>query len=511
MTNRQKIEFLIEQVLDHSKEWLKNNSNGKLIFEDPIEKVEISAHYGATHTAASFLILGNRTEDLELYSTGIKLLNSILERWNENQKLDSFHFDFNNFALCVIHDELIEKEPDLSLAIKKVVLATSDSYHATINWLPMRWYVNHKKYQWTNDLKYKNIIDNIQSTIKLATNNDGGIEDILPKGKSFNLQYDIATVGVLQFLRVKGIKYDLSKEMGFLLNAVAPDGDINYQGRGTNQIFGWSNWIYILSTAGKKKALTQALDYIYDRVPLMLSNHNIMLNDWSGSEKFLWWDYHYCSVYIAHFLFWLTLALEDFDKNSIEEVYIDDCSTGLKIIKNDNYFVSLFEGRQKYLSEQGPSIVALWTKNIGMIVKGSFAPWQGMFGNNYSFSEIALRNFFGLLEVKYNKDLLRNRWVRKFLPSYRAIASVKYKPIFVQILVEIIDDAILLKFENSSSKSVQINIPSIASSKKGIIVSIDRMTIDLHNVINIRNQYAMLNIFQSKPYKAKEWVIKIFV
>lgn len=509
MTNKQRIELLLEQVLAYSKKWVKKDKDGYLIYEDPIENVEVSAHYGATYTAASYIIYGKRKGDVELYYLGLNLLNSILEKWDENKKQSAFHFDFNNFALCVIYDILKEKEPELSKKIKSVILTTSDSKHNTINWLPMRWFVNYKRYEWTDDAKFKSVIDNCKSIIKLATNSDGGIEDILPKGESFNLQYDIATVGVLQFLRVNGEKYDLSKELGFLLNAVAPDGDINYQGRGINQIFGWSHWIYILSTTGKENTLNQALDYIYEKIPLMLSNQNIMLNDWDGSEKYLWWDYHYCSVYTAHFLFWLTLSLEDSNNASIEEVYINDCSTGLKIVKSDEYFVSIFEGRKKYLAEQGPIIVALWTKNIGMIVKGSFAPWQGMFGNDFSFSEIALRNFFGLLEVKYNEDWSRNRWVRKFLPSYQAKASVKYKPLFAQIFIEIVNDVIQIKFENPSSENVQIVIPSLTSSMKGIEVSVDRKPIDLHNVMNIRNQYSWLRIFQSKRVKAKEWAIKI--
>jgi hypothetical protein len=511
MTNRQRIENLIEQLLSEIREWVKIDEDGTLILEDPIDKIEISAHYGATHAATSLIIFGQRKGNNDLYSLGVKLLNSILERWNESKNLHAFHYDFNNFALCVVYDILKEKDFEISEKIKSTILTTSDSKHNTINWLPMRWFVNHKRFEWTNDLKYKYIIDYCRTTIESATNNDGGIEDILPKGSSFNLQYDIATAGILQYLRVNGEEYNLDKELGFLLNAVLPDGDINYQGRGTNQIFGWGNWIYLLSSAGKETALKQSLDYVCERIPTMLSNHNIMLNEWDGSEKYLWWDYHYCSVYTSHFMFWLILSLEDYGKKPIVPVFVNDFSSGLKIYKSDDYFVSIFEGRKKYLSERGPIIAALWTKRNGMIVKGTFAPWQGMFGNNYSFSEIATRNFIGLLEIKPNKDLLQNKFFRKFLPNLQLNASVIYKPQFAKIDIEIEESAIFFRFRNHRNKSVQINIPSLSSSIENVSVSMNGQLVNLYNVMNIRNQYSIIYIFQSKPIIAKEWLIKILI
>lgn len=507
--NKERIGVLIEHTLSCIIEWVKIDDTGKLIFEDPIDKVEISVHYGASHAAVSIIIIGLQKKDYVLYKLGINLLHSILERWDENKKLPSFHFDFNNFALCVVYDVLKEKEPEISEKIMHTILSTVDSCHETINWLPMRWYVNAKKFQWTQNFKYKSIIEHCKSTINSATNNDGGIEDILPKGNSFNLQYDAATVGVLQFLRVNGENYDLTRQLGFLLNAIAPDGDINYQGRGTNQISAWSNWIYLLSTAAKENELKQALDYIYDKIPIMLSNHNIMLNSYDGSEKYLWWDYHHCSVYTAHFLFWLVLSYKDYGKNPIEEKYIRDYSTGLKIIKSENFFISIFEGRKKYLAEKGPLLVALWTKKYGMIVKGAFAPWLGSFGNNHTFSEIALRNFFGLLEVNYNRDWQIFRWIRIFFSFVMSRDSITYRPLLAQIYITFKENEVIIRFVNPKKRRVQINIPSLIPSINNFIIRADKKIINLYNVINIRNQYSTLKVFQSKPSKAKEWVITL--
>ena len=91
-------------------------------------------------------------------------------------------------------------------------------------------------------------------------------------------------------------------------------------------------------------------------------NKHIMLNDFNGKDKFLWWDYHYSSVYIAHFLFWIVLAKHDFHKNpiTIKKTKFED--TGLVVNSNSDFYLSSFNGRKKYLSEKGPVISSLWIK-----------------------------------------------------------------------------------------------------------------------------------------------------
>ena len=74
--------------------------------------------------------------------------------------------------------------------------------------LPMRWFVNKKRFEWTSVSKYIDIINHCRNTIAKATNADGGVEDRLPHGMSFNPQYDVATVAVLQYLRT-GLKIRL--------------------------------------------------------------------------------------------------------------------------------------------------------------------------------------------------------------------------------------------------------------------------------------------------------------
>lgn len=156
---------------------------------------------------------------------------------------------------------------------------------------------------------------------------------------SFNLQYDLATVAVLQYLRVHGENINLNKELGFLINAIAPDGDINYQGRGTNQIFAWGLWIYLLSSSGQLNELEKALSFLDLRLQKMLENNSIMLNEWHGKDKYLWWDYHYASVYTAHCLFWLILGYIDKDMAPILPLAPTSSETGFHIYRSENFLL----------------------------------------------------------------------------------------------------------------------------------------------------------------------------
>lgn len=508
MDNKVRIESIIKIVQEKCLSWLKIDENGSVIFEDPNDGEEISAHYGATHAAAAFIIRGSEIGDKILYDSGISLLKSILERWYESKKLVAFHFDFNNFALCASLPYI--KDIELAKFIKKTVLSTSDSNNPTTNWIPMRWYVNLCRKEWTGDEKYQRVIDQCKSEIKAATNSDGGVEDRLPKGISFNLQYDASTVGVLQYISCRGYQINLSKELGFLLNAVAPDGDVNYQGRGTNQIFAWSCWLYLLASAGKEIPLAEGLNFVEYRLHKMLVNNNIMLNAWEGKEKYLWWDYHYASVYIAHFLFWMVLAQIDYGKKTIQEDFVEDGSTGLRIHKGNGLFVSIFDGRNEYLAEKGPVVSCLWTKNKGIISKGTFAPWQGAFGNKYIYEDIVIKNFMGLLRVARNKDWSKNRYVHKLLPTIESDPSLCLSPIFCPIKIHEGDGELEVVWKNKFDGELLLNIPSFIKNLEAEIL-IDGMPIQLSCVSAFRNQYDWVWIHQTHSFKGHEIKLKIKV
>ena len=496
---KNKINELIEQMIPVCESWIQMGDDRLDRFVDPNDNEEISAHYGATHAAASFVIWGKKTENEELYNKGMSLLHSILKRWDTSKRLPAFHYDFNNFALCLVVDYVDAKTKKL---IQKTVCNTSDSNHNTINWLPMRWFVNKKRFEWTSVSKYIDIINHCRNTIAKATNADGGVEDRLPHGMSFNLQYDLATVAVLQYLRVHGEHLNLDKELGFLLNAVAPDGDINYQGRGTNQIFAWGLWIYLLASSSQSEALQTALSYLTPRLTKMLDNNNLMLNEWDGKEKYLWWDYHYASVYIAHCMLWLILAYLDYGKSEIAPVYPTSTETGFHVYRTENVFVSWFEGRREYLAENGPAVAAIWTKKDGMIFKGTFGPWQGPFGNKYIYEDAIIKNFFGLLEVKRNKDWSKNRYVHKLLPSLVSKTELTFKPLFARITVAETNGILEISFENQSKNEVLFNAP-VANQNQKFCLTTDKAQILTVCNETIRNQYEWVWIHQSHTLCSK--------
>ena len=501
----EQIKKLIELILPVCTSWIQKGTDGLERFVDPNDNEEISAHYGATHAAAAFIIWGKNTSNESLYRQGLSLLHSILVRWNDNKKLPAFHSDFNNLAISMV-ESIVDDET--AQTIRNTICSTADSNHYTINWLPMRWAVNKKRIEWKGVNNYQSTINKCKEIIFKATNVDGGIEDRLPHGMSFSFQYDLATVAILQYLRVQGEPMDLSKELGFLLNAVAPDGDINYQGRGTNQIFAWGLWIYLLASSGNTKDLSTALNFLEPRLKKMLDNNNLMLNEWDGKEKYLWWDYHYTSVYTAHCLLWLIMAYIDVDKAKIAPSLPTTTETGLHIYRSDLFFVSWFEGRTEYLAEKGPAIAAIWSKEQGMICKGTFAPWQGPFGNKYLYEDVVLKNFCGLLEVKRNKDWSKNRYVHKLLPNLENEVACSIKTAFCPISVCEKNGAMEITWDYEGSSELVFNLPT-TSEICMIKLFADGNEVSLYCNSAIKNQYGWMYLHQSRSLKCKQIITVI--
>lgn len=501
------IDGMINEIVENCLPWIRY-INGKPHFVDPIDGVEISAHYGATHMAAAMIIYGLHEKRTDLYGQGIDLLNSIIDRWDKNKALPGFHNDFNNFALCVVFKHLIEnnREPKICERIKAVILSTPDSNNPTVNWFPMRWYVNQIRYEWTSDKKYLEICETCRKWIQDATYNDGFIDDRIPKGLSFNLQYDVATVAVMQYLNNLGIKVNLSKELGALINAVAPDGDINYLGRGTNQIFAWGLWIYLLSSSGKINELEIAVRYLSDRLHTILINHNIMLNDYPGEEKYLWWDYHYCSVYTAHLLMWLVYAKLDMNRYPINETLDKSEDSGVHVHKADDYFVLIFDGRKEYLAEKGPVISALWTKSAGMVCKGNFGPWQGAFGNLYADKISVVLNSIGLFEVKSNREFQENRLIHKLCSHFNMRESLTLIPHKSRIIFREKKDRI--EIEWIASNQCLLSIPLLKENEK-FEVTLDGKLVHPQIYSMVRNQYSWVYLYQSKATIGRTWKLSV--
>ncbi len=484
MNNR--IKSLIEMTLDDCLPWIENK-DGAVQFIDPLDKIEISAHYGATHMAAALIIYGDIKNDAALVAKGEELLFSVLDRWDNNKTLKDFHHDFNSFALCVL-DSYTPKYHD---RIKDAVMGTRDTFFDTVNWLPMRWFVNRARYDWTQDSKYKEVCRSCAEKIKQATFSDGFIDDMIPKGRSFSLQYDVATVAFMQYLRVMGEDIDLSLETGALLNAVCPDGDINYFGRGTNQIFAWGLWIYLLASSGQNE-LGRALAFLEERLPATLANNNIMLNDYPGDEKYMWWDYHFCSVYTSHLLFWLVLALRDYGRKTIEPRLITDGSSGIRICRNSSSFVVTFEGRSEYLAESGPAVAAIWTEDAGVVCKGSFGPWYGLFGNKYRQEGATPKNFFGFFVPRRSQNVSAfKKLISRLHADSRRDLKMANTPLYLSPVVDV-SDKVIIRYK-SDEPVVILNLPVLGGN---IRVSVNGQDINMNDDMKVRNQYGRFTLKQ---------------
>lgn len=503
--NATQIISFINRILNHTIPCIKN-VDGFLKFIDPVDEREISTHYGVTHMAASLMIFGEYTNNKSLFVLGEKLLTSFLKRWTLFSKKQEFHNDFNNFALCLIYN-YTSCDAEIKKEIKDLVISTSDSSHDTINWIPMRWYVNHCRFAWTKDKNYLKKCASFNRLIQSATYPDGFVDDRLPKGTSFNLQYDVSTISTLQFLNINNIEFDISKQFGALLNSVFPDGDINYFGRGTNQIFAWGPWVYLLSSSGSDE-LSRALSFLKNKIGSMLENNNLMLNNSSGKDKCLWWDYHHCSVYTAHFLLWLVLSLKDMDKRIVEPKLITDGSSGINIFRDDNFFVVIFKGRKEYLAERGPSVVAIWTRENGNVVKGEFGPWLGSFGNNHCSCGYTIMNFCGLFEKKQYPISFKNLLLRKLF--HKGLFSYKetIKPVFVDTRIVHENGKLFVVWTAKKHRKLFFSIPTMCENFHYELYVNDEQ-VSLKKRIRFENQYSWVNLQQSDVKRGKEWKLMI--
>ena len=296
-------------------------------------------------------------------------------------------------------DKVREEIPNISISkLKKIIIDQNDSTHGTINWMPMRAYVNWCKFNWTKEKQYNENVKNYLNKVERATYSDGFIEDFLPKGKSFNFQYHIYTTAMMDFLsrRLNNVTRP-SLSIKRICDIIDVEGDINYLGRGCNQIFAWGPALYVLYCNNLSDELEKISSYFEPRIRKALNNNNLILCDLPGKYKAWWWDYHYASVYFGHLAFWLVLTFIDEVRDyKLEEKMLNKSGkSGVSIIRDSDNFSVVFQGRKHYLAEKGPVLANLGTKHLGTIFKGPLGPYGGQFGNKYSNYHSTIINYFG--------------------------------------------------------------------------------------------------------------------
>lgn len=513
---------IVNQALALCSNWVVEDEIEGLHLRDPIDQKIIPAHYGDSHFAAALIILGQLRDDATLVQKGIGLVEAVIKRWPSSQKLVDFHNDFNNFALCIIERRLQTVAPELSQNIRDLILATSDSNHNTVNWQPMRSYVNQSRYEWTGERRYETNADHCIQIVKEVTNKDGGIEDRVPAGQSYNLQYNVSTLATLMLMKQtwRSFEYDLDLGYSFLLENVLPDGDINYLGRGTNQIFAWGPWLYILSCAGNHEELTRAFKFLEPGYENAANSCNILLNEFPGAEKLFWWDYHFCSVYHAHFLFWSVLALSELasqenGNNQIGEQddampTVDGSVTGLSVTSGQSGGAAVFRGRSIYLAEAGPSLCALWDDDETILFKGGLGPWQGAFGKQHSFADLVFLNHFGVVSQKSLSSFKESRVIRKLNMGYSENREALLCPEFGEMHIVFTDDTIKI-IVDTEEVSGYFNVPLLAGLTEKYSLSFEVDGRNLRSILSAKskNQYGWIDVTRSNTMRGKRWEVEI--
>lgn len=486
------LESLFEETFSRCESWIGDDGRGNTVLIDPHEHQAIGHHYALSHFAAA-AILGCPAGSSR-FRLGVSVLKSVLTRWDRDSAVPGFHNDFNNFALVLMHDELerlgiCEAERG---AIERVVLSTPDSNHDTVNWIPMRMVADDARLRWGGG--DGRAVDALRRKIVRAANADGLIEDRLPRGTSFNLQYDVSTVALLDLVETLGIDQPLELERALLsLRACTlPDGDVNYLGRGCNQVFAWGPWLYLLKRRGDVASQRLAIDFFAPRAVEMLGNENILLNGLPGRERQLWWDYHYCSVYSAHLLLWLTLALRARPLGATHHAAVpagDFADSGVFITRGEDAMVVVFSGRREYLAERGPEVEALWTRRRGAIHKGSFGPWLGAFGNQWS-APMAAFNHFGLVGARGKRG--------------------RMLPLFAPVGTSLSDGCLTLRFSCMRRVTAAFNAPLLTgAAAEDILVAADETDVPLRRAGAVVTQYGVEALYQTVPIKARTWQVKI--
>lgn len=405
---------LLEKLEDYQvKLHLPDGSKGIAVL-DPIDKRVIGSHYSLSHYCVSLFIQSYLRKSSKLLKEANESLQYLLYTWDVFSHQADYHNDFNNFAIALLIALNREKmkgiiSKSVEKTLEEKLLNSLDSNHMTVNWLAMRYFNNLMRYNLNNDSHFILKANNLLSSIRSAMNQDGLFDDLLPKGKSANPQYHTATLAVL--VLIKQLKISLLKDDSFdkslhwLLTEVDPEGDFNYFGRGTNQLFGWGPFIFVLGSFLPLTAdqFSKSMNYLSVRLPLTLSNDNILLNEFSGNQRIWWWDYHHVSVYLAHSLMWLSLVQLFIDQGfkTFNTSYNNSrYSIDLDITKNDTFFAAVFKGRKHYLAESGPILCNLWIQKYGSVFKGPFGPFLDAFGHNYSVPRNIIANHFGILREK---------------------------------------------------------------------------------------------------------------
>lgn len=215
--------------------------------------------------------------------------------------------------------------------------------------------------QLTGKRYYQKIADRCLNLVRRGQDRDGLFGDRTTIGLSANPQYHVYTTALLTLGKRLGVweweEASLAAAWQWLQGVVLPDGDFNFFGRGSNQIFGWGPWLYLLAAGNVSPGISG--DYFSNHLPQTIRQGGLLLDHDGGNQERFWRSYHHASVYQAHLLFWLILAAKLSPEDSELLTTLDGSRPGAFI----------FGGMRDILQERGPMICALWTPRRGVMFK----------------------------------------------------------------------------------------------------------------------------------------------
>ena len=416
----------------------------------------VVGHYGETHLCAALLLRSRRMGVPSYKEKALELFEGVLAHWDFDAKFRQAHNDFNNFALALFYEELrAQGEDKLAERAMKRLLTSKDSLNKTVNWLPMRVYARLLCYEYSNDPKFLQIAVDALEVVKSAQYADGMFDDLLPRGMSFNLQYCVSTAAVLRLAARRFAAFsdrlpaiDLASTARALYGAIFPDGDVDYMGRGCNQIFAWGPWLYFAENFVEPELKERAFQFLAERFPTALDARSLMLNAYPGKDRALWWDYHHFSVYLSHLLLWNELAARAAEDASERVEAVPPSDSGLRVYRTGSAFASFFAGREHYLVEKGPALVGLWTKKYGAVFKCGHGPAAKMFSERNFNPLTAYFDHFGLIELTERPRRIKVPFARRLCAKLTSRAnSLTVKPLFFEFSAGARDGALELRLQ----------------------------------------------------------------
>lgn len=350
---------------------------------DPIATRVIGSHYALSHYCAGLYLQSRLQNSTVLRQRAESVLEYIRVTHDQYSKEEDYHQDFNNFAWAVLL-ALDKRGPDLlsnesRRTCSALLCNTSDSRHNTLNWLPMRAFNRTIR---ATVLRQRVPCASSQRLVKRvlrAKGDDGLFEDSLTPGMTACPQYHAYTLAVLLLGQQLGcLSFDASEvrsSLGVLLRHIDPDGDFNYYGRGTNQLFAYGPMVFLLKNMHCATAATErTLLYVARHLPECLKNNGIQLENAYAYQHVTWRYYHYVTVYVAHLFFWLSLA-QSAAFSFPAPAHTQPDRSSLCVFRANRIFAAIFNGRRRFLAERGPLLCNLWMQPYGSVFKGPLGPF----------------------------------------------------------------------------------------------------------------------------------------